>query len=146
MTVRPLTKRDVGFLTCACKDFPDAWNEEMLLSAFRAGNFYGFIAEEKTDGKITPVGFITFSMHVDTADLEDLFVEKTFRGQGIGKALIIKFIESAAKNGAKTLFLEVRESNFVAEKLYLSMGFSKLSVRKKYYFDGENAVVLKKEL
>lgn len=146
MNIRPITPSDIGFLTSARTDFPDCWNEEMLYSAFRAGNFYGFIAEESALGKVSPVGFITYSMNVDTADLQDLFVLKTRRGQGIGKALIKEFIFGAKERGAKKLFLEVRESNSVAQKLYLMMGFTKLSVRKKYYSDGENALVFIKEL
>ena len=146
MNIRSITPSDTAFLTSVRKDFPDAWNEEMLYSAFRAGNFYGFIAEEQTDGNIFPVGFITYSMNVDTADLQDLFVLNGYRKRGIGKALVKEFIEGAENKGAQKLFLEVRESNTVAQKLYLAMGFTKLSVRKKYYSDGENAIVFIKEL
>ena len=146
MKIRPLTPSDIAFLTSVRAEFSDAWNEEMLVSSFRSGNFYGFIAEEDTDGKTLPVGFITYSMNVDTADLQDLFVIKTCRGRGIGKLLLKEFVSGAGKKGAKKLFLEVRESNDIAQKLYFFMGFNRLSVRKKYYSDGENAVVLFKEL
>lgn len=146
MNIRPITPSDIAFLTSVRTDFPDCWNEEMLYSAFRAGNFYGFIAEETINGNIFPVGFITYSMNVDTADLQDLFVLKNRRGQGIGKTLVKEFIFGAKERGAKKLFLEVREGNSVAQKLYLLMGFNKLSVRKKYYSDGENAVIFIKEL
>ena len=146
MNIRPITPSDIAFLTSVRVEFPDAWNEDMLYSAFRAGNFYGFIAEEIINGETCPVGFITYSMNIDTADLQDVFVLKTRRGQGIGKALVKEFIFGAQERGAQKLFLEVRESNSVAQKLYLLMGFTKLSVRKKYYSDGENALVFIKEL
>ena len=146
MNIRPITPSDIAFLTSVRVEFPDAWNEEMLYSAFRAGNFYGYIAEETVKDETCPVGFITYSMNIDTADLQDLFVLKDRRGQGIGKALIKEFIFGAKERGAKKLFLEVRESNIIAQKLYLLMGFNRLSVRKKYYSDGENALVLSKEL
>lgn len=146
MNVRPLFESDIAFLTSACGDFPDAWNEEMLLSAFRAGNFYGFIAEETENGKTFSVGFITYSMNIDTADLQDLYVREDFRKGGVGYALLLNFIDDAKKRGAEKLFLEVRESNLPAIRLYEKAGFTFLSVRRKYYSDGENAVVLIKEL
>ena len=131
--------------------FSDGWTEDMLRSAFRAGNFYGFIAADTvfTDGdgaKEKVLGFITFSVAGDTADLQDLFVFPEERKKGAGKRLLAEFIADARLRGVNKLFLEVRESNSSAIQLYLSAGFYRLSVRKKYYDDGENALVLIKEL
>ena len=146
MNVRALKKSDITFLLSSRKDFPDLWNEDMLNSAFRAGNFYGFIAEERAGGKNLPIGFITFSVCCDTADLQDLFVKPDFRKKGVAKALVSAFENDTCERGVKKLFLEVRESNAPAIALYLSGGFKQISVRKKYYSDGENALVLSKEL
>ncbi|MBP5467517.1 MAG: ribosomal protein S18-alanine N-acetyltransferase [Clostridia bacterium] len=142
MILRPLNKDDIPFLVSARNTFPDAWDGKMLLSAFNAGNFYGFIAE--TDG--APIGFITYSVNIDTADLQDLFVVQNQRKKGVGGALIAAFIKDALIRGVKKLFLEVRESNTPAVNLYKKAGFTFLSVRKKYYSDGEDAKVYIKEL
>ena len=146
MNLRALTKNDTAFLISACNTFSDAWNENMLLSAFRAGNFYGFIAEENFGGENTPIGFITYSVNIDTADLQDLFVAEEYRGRGVGKALVSAFIDAAREKGVKKLFLEVRESNEAAIGLYALAGFKFISIRKKYYADGENAFIYVKEL
>lgn len=146
MNLRSLTRGDIPFLVSARKTFSDAWDENMLLSAFRAGNFYGFVAEKDADGKSVPIGFITFSQSSDAADMQDLFVSEPYREKGVGKSLVSAFISAAGEKGAKKLFLEVRESNFSAINLYKAMGFKFLSVRKKYYSDGENAQVFIKEL
>ena len=61
------------------------------------------------------------------------------RGNGVGKALVSAFVSEVKSRGVKKIFLEVRESNASAIKLYRSAGFTFLSVRKKYYADGENA-------
>ena len=137
-----LTEKDIPFLVSARDTFSDAWDERMLNSAFRAGNFYGFIAK---DGNLS-IGFITYSVNIDTADMQDLFVVKDYRKKGIGTALIAEFIKGAATRGAKKLFLEVRESNAPAISLYEKAGVTFLSERKKYYSDGENARVYIKEL
>ena len=141
MNIRPLYKSDIPFLVSAKATFSDAWDENMLNSAFNAGNFYGFIAE---DG--APKGFITYSVNIDTADLQDLFVTEDCRKQGVGKALIEKFIADAKARGINKLFLEVRENNAAAKRLYENLGFTCVSTRKKYYADGENALVYIKEL
>lgn len=142
MIIRSLNKDDIPFLISARETFSDAWDEKMLLSAFNAGNFYGFIAE--TDGR--RAGFITYSVSVDTADLQDLFVTISCRKKGVGTTLVAEFIKDAKLRGVKKLFLEVRESNMPAIDLYKKAGFTFLSERKKYYSDGENAFVLIKEL
>ncbi len=142
MMLRPLQKDDIPFLVFARNTFSDAWDEKMLSSAFNAGNFYGFVAQ--TDG--APIGFITYSVNIDTADLQDLFVAEDCREKGVGSALIAEFISDAISRGVKKLFLEVRESNAPAISLYEKAGFTFLSIRKRYYSDGENARVYVKEL
>ena len=142
MKIRALDKTDIPFLVSARDSFSDAWDEKMLLSAFNAGNFFGFIAE---DG-VLPTGFITYSVNIDTADMQDLFVAEIYRRKGVAYALIASFIKDAKSRGVKKLFLEVRESNTPAITLYKKAGFNLISVRNKYYSDGENALVLVKEL
>lgn len=146
MSLRALSEKDIPFLVSARETFSDAWNENMLLSAFRAGNFYGFIAEDLSDGKSLPMGFITYSVNFDTADLQDLFVAENYRGKGIARSLVSAFISAAGEKGVKKLFLEVRESNAAAIRLYEKAEFKRISVRKKYYADGENALIYVKEL
>ena len=54
----------------------------------------------------------------------------------------------AAKNGATTVFLEVRDGNTPAQKLYEKLGFLPIGVRRGYYDDAEggDAIVMKTEL
>ena len=146
MKIRALTVLDTPFLISAKETFPDAWNENMINSSFKAGNLFGFIAEESVNGKLSPIGFISYSVNIDTADIADLFVAETHRKKGVGNALISAFICDAEERGVKKLFLEVRESNIPAKKLYEKAGFTFLSLRKKYYADGENALIFVKEL
>ena len=53
-------------------------------------------------------------------------------------------MKECAARELKKLFLEVRESNLPAISLYEKYGFIKISQRKKYYKDGENADVMLK--
>ena len=55
-------------------------------------------------------------------------------------------LEEAKKRGVKRVFLEVRVSNSSAIMLYLTSGFRGLYARSRYYPDGEDAIVMVKEL
>ena len=59
--------------------------------------------------------------------------------------LIENAINELKNQDLNKVLLEVRESNLPAKNLYIKHGFEQISIRKKYYSDGENAVILIKE-
>jgi len=69
-----------------------------------------------------------------------------YHNKGIGNNLLENICSVLKIKGAKEVGLEVRMSNFSAQKFYLKRGFIPVWVEKGYYSDGENAFVLKKEL
>ena len=120
--------------------FPDGWDKKMLLDGLNNG-LLGIVAIDSDE----ILGFITYSKNIDFAEINDILVAPAFRRQGLAKQLL-KRIELILKDKTQKIFLEVRESNFPAISLYKSAGFKQISVRKKYYSDGENALVMQKEL
>jgi ribosomal-protein-alanine N-acetyltransferase len=68
-----------------------------------------------------------------SAELEGVFVDRAYRRQGIGSALVAACIAWAANAGATTVRLEVRASNAPALALYHRYGFSTTGVRRAYY-------------
>ena len=50
------------------------------------------------------------------------------------------------RTGAKSLYLEVRVSNAVARKFYAERGFVPTYLRKGYYENGEDAVIMEREV
>lgn len=137
-------EKDIDFIASAIEaGFADGWNKNMILSAINGGRFHALIAEE--NGEL--IGFLTYSNGLDGVfDLEDLFVMPTERKKGTGGALVTEFLERVKNCDGKKILLEVRESNRNAITLYEKFGFKKISVRKKYYADGENASVMIKEI
>ena len=138
--MRAIERKDVELLASVRESFPDAWNEEMLSSAFDGGRFFGFI-EEREEG----FSFVTFSLSIDTADIEDVFTSESLRRQGIAKALLLRALTFIKEKGKGRVLLEVNEKNAPAIALYSSLGFRRIAVRKKYYSSGD-ALVLEKEL
>ena len=121
--------------------FPDGWSKQSLLDGLNSANLNGITAFENDE----LLGFITYSVNQDFAELNDILVAPKARRKGIANALMGEFI-SLLKGQTQKIFLEVRASNESAQALYFKWGFCKLSTRKKYYKDGEDALVLQKEL
>jgi ribosomal-protein-alanine N-acetyltransferase len=67
------------------------------------------------------------------AELEGLVVERAYRRQGMGAALLSACASWAADQGASTLRLEVRASNVAAQALYQRHGFLAEGIRRAYY-------------
>ncbi len=137
--IRPLTVEDTPALVNSREFFPDGWNEDMIISAFNGGRLVGYVDYE--EDKIR--AYLTASITIDEADIESVFTFPEFRKKGIAFSLIQKFLEEYPN--LKKIFLEVRQSNIPAINAYKKAGFNQISVRKKYYSDGEDALILIKE-
>lgn len=85
------------------------------------------------DGRI--IGYAGAWLVIDEGHVTNIAVDQAYRGQGIGRLLTTSLMQYAANLGIAYLTLEVRASNLIAQNLYKSLGFIKVSVRKKYYED-----------
>nr|AGS53474.1 ribosomal-protein-S18p-alanine acetyltransferase [uncultured bacterium contig00038] len=75
------------------------------------------------------------------AELLRIAVEVAQRRKGLAKRLMNECVTYLSSKGVKSFHLEVRASNEAARKLYESLGWRQIRTRKKYYRDGEDAVV-----
>ena len=143
--ILPLDGRDFALITSA-KDmgYVDEWNKDMLLSALKNQNFYGLKVISDIN-KEEVLGYIHYSLSVDSMDINSVFVFPSFRRKGIAEKLLSAVVGTAKEKRLDKIFLEVRETNAPAINLYQKVGFNKVGKRKKYYFDGENAIVMAME-
>lgn len=108
-----------------------------LLDAWRGG------PQEPAEPPPRVLGFVGIWFMVDEAHITAIATRTSHRGRGIGELLLIGTIELALVRGARTVTLEVRESNEVAQSLYRKYGFDDSGVRKRYYTDNnENALIM----
>ena len=63
------------------------------------------------------------------------------KNNGYAKSLI-EYLQSYVKKQSKTLSLEVKENNLSAINLYTKLEFKVVYVRKHYYKDGQNAIIM----
>ena len=87
-------------------------------------------------------GYVGSWLTLPNAEILNLFVSEKYRGLNIGRLLMDEVITVCNENKIENLTLEVRVSNDYAIKLYEGLGFEKATVRKKYYENGEDALLM----
>jgi ribosomal-protein-alanine acetyltransferase len=92
------------------------------------------------------LGFVLGWVAADELELMDICVADTFRRRGIGRKLVEHQLSWAGARGAHVAHLEVRASNLGALVLYQTMGFHEVGRRHAYYSDGEDAMLLRREM
>ena len=131
----------ISELEKAC--FPkEPWSYRMLAECFENENFIGILCDD--GGNIAAYGGVTVAC--DTADIDNIAVDESYRGGGLGGAVLEALVAAAAERGAAKVFLEVRVSNTPAMLLYLRHGFSGVYARTRYYPDGEDCLVMVRTL
>ena len=91
-------------------------------------------------------GMVMARVAADEAEILTLAVLPEQRRQGVGRALLAEAVIVAAAHGAVAMFLEVALRNTAARGLYGAMGFTLVGQRRRYYADGDDALVLRKVL
>jgi len=76
-------------------------------------------------------------------EIHAVVVQPEARRGGLGRRLLEEAIARATAEGACAAFLELRADNEPAKQLYLRCGFALLDVRRGYYGDGTDALVLR---
>lgn len=90
------------------------------------------------------VGFCVLRCLGEEGELFNIAVSPACRGRGVGKALLDQVLAQGSRRGVKAVFLEVRKSNFAAQRLYLSRGFQQVGTRNNYYDEpAEDAVLMR---
>ena len=143
MTYRSWKFEDILKISVLEKEcFSDPWTYRMFVEGFSSKLFYGVCAVE--DGEI--VGYACETVLFENAEVDNIAVAESCRRRGVGKKLLKKLETEAKERGARVILLEVRVSNAPAMTMYLKEGFKGIYVRPRYYPDGEDAVVMQKEL
>ncbi len=121
-------------------DFDNFWSYNVLKQELENKNTTYVVAKENSQ----IVGFAGISVCFDEATLNNIVVKKSCRGRGIGGELLETLIELCADLNMKSLTLEVNSLNTPAINLYEKFGFKNLGIRKKYYNNSQDAIIMTK--
>jgi ribosomal-protein-alanine N-acetyltransferase len=91
------------------------------------------------------LAYCSFQTVVDEMHIHNLAVDPALQGKGLGRRLLRIALHLGARRGAERALLEVRQSNWAAQRLYRSLGFQGVAVRRGYYtHPDEDALILEK--
>lgn len=120
--------------------FPTPWSLDSFYYEMNENQYAHYIVAEH-EGQI--VGFCGLWNVIDAAQITNVAVTTSLRGQRIGETLMREAMRIAKDAGMDVMSLEVRVTNTVAQNLYKKLGFQEGGLRKKYYVDnGEDALVM----
>jgi len=94
-------------------------------------------------------GYGIMSVGAGEAHILNVCVRDEYRGRGFARRVLVYLLDRARAAGMYEAFLEVRPSNTAAARLYHSMGFEQVGVRRGYYqatVGREDAAVLRRVL
>lgn len=140
ITLRPMCAADLEeVLAIESASFSRPWTrthfEDELASPF--GHPVVALAP---DGALA--GYLCLKQVLDEAEILDVAVHQGFRGRGVGKALVQWALSFCRERGVELLLLEVRAGNAEAIGLYRRLGFGETGRRRKYYDNGEDAILM----
>ena len=138
--IRPAQATDVDDVSAIERAvFSDPWSAHDFGECVASGVLF-LVAEEHG----TVVGYVVAHEAADEGEILNLGVASAHRRHGLGRALIQGVVALLGKRGVRVVYLEVRESNAGARRLYQSLGFGEVARRARYYRRPvEDAVVLR---
>lgn len=155
MKIREATSRDLpGIVEIERLSFDNPWS----LDAFERElslPFSRLIVATKTANKTAAqtdgddaglIGFLCRWIVADECHILNVAVHPQMRQQGIGKRLMQHALAEARAKNAQVITLEVRRSNLAARSLYRKLEFQERRLRRNYYGQGEDAIVMELKL
>ena len=151
---RELTNRYASYLVACGAAEPeeptpegsDSEQEEDLPTWRRWGSKIHGLLGKQTQSDAEPqdiAGYVSVWYQGDEAHITEIAVRESLRGNGIGELLLIGSLRAAVEYGSKVMTLEVRVSNFIAQRLYEKYAFESVGIRKGYYSDNrEDAAIM----
>lgn len=129
--------------------FPSSWTAGQFSDAWKQAWFagYGIFHGSRM------LGYVTLSVLAGELEVLNVAVRPESRGKGLSRPLMAFALEDALQGnhlrrrglspqGWERGVLEVRTGNAPARALYASLGFTAAGLRRHYYGDGEDALVM----
>ena len=119
------------------KVFNDYWSLDLIKSEIIEKK-YSRVTVLELKKKI--IGYIFQRKIYDENHIINLAIDIPYQHKGYGKFLLMKILEKDSND--TNVFLEVKEANLPAVKLYIDLGFEEVDRKERYYSDGSNAIFM----
>ncbi len=140
ITIRRMQTEDLAQVCKIEKDaFSLPWSEKSFSESMARKDTVFLVALVSEE----VAGYLGCYCIAGIGEITNVAVKKSFRRQGIGGMLLQKLFEEGVTLETHEFFLEVRESNEAAVRLYSRQGFIKEGIRKNFYEKPvENAIIM----
>ncbi len=136
----PMNESDIDqILAIERASFPLPWLEQHFLDEINSPVAFPLTAFD-LDGQVT--GYICPMQVLDEGHILNVAVAPACRGTGVGRLLVQRVLDDCCASGGAFVSLEVRVSNVAAISLYQQLGFIEVGRRKRYYENGEDALMM----
>jgi [ribosomal protein S18]-alanine N-acetyltransferase len=124
--------------------FSEPWSRETFSAELSENDFSTIILARAKKRNIYPgiLGYCCYWVVSSEIHITNMAVHHQYRRKGIANQLMHHVIDEAEGTETELLTLEVRMSNTNAQNLYEKFGFHPIAVRKKYYPDHEDALIM----
>lgn len=141
VSIRKLEMEDLKWvLEIENSSFKDPWTKGMFEEEIKNGDFYVVKEGEKI------IGYGGFTKAMDEVSLVNLAISQDYRRKGIATKLLEHLIKMAKEKNIEKMFLEVRRKNIPAISFYHKNGFTERGIRRGYYEDREDAIIMGRKL
>jgi len=124
--------------------FVQPWDLSGFVAELTNPRSHGLVFREEAWGC---VGFAVYWRIGEEMEILNVGVDPARRRHGYGARLVEAMLARASRTGVRRAYLEVRQSNVAARRLYAVYQFEAVAVRRGYYQrDGEDAVIMRREL
>jgi len=130
ISIRWMIRRDmqeVVDIESKSSEYP--WPEDQFISALRARNCIGMVAEVDT----TIAGYMVYELLDKTIRLTNFAVHPTYTRHGIGTRMIAKLVNKLSTQRRTNVSLAVRETNLNAQLFFRACGFKATKVLREYF-------------
>jgi ribosomal-protein-alanine N-acetyltransferase len=149
--ISPVSLDDVGeVVAIERRAFSDPWSVQSFREALSHPAVFFVCARKAADRRSSVgevAGYVVAWFVADEGEIANLAVDPSGWGTGVGQALLDAALAEGRRRGTTAVYLEVRDSNERARKLYHSRQFEEVGRRRSYYqHPVEDAIVLRRML
>jgi ribosomal-protein-alanine N-acetyltransferase len=120
--------------------YPRPWSPSLFLSEISSGRSRCYLVAVGDHHVMGYGGLISYG---EEAHVTTIAVEPEQQRRKIGTRLLYELIRESQRMGAHAVSLEVRVTNWAAQRMYARFGFRPVGVRKGYYQEtSEDALVM----
>jgi ribosomal-protein-alanine N-acetyltransferase len=129
-----------GVMAIERQVYPRPWSPNLFIAEMNEDeNRAYFVA--KVDREL--VGYAGMICYGEESHVTTIAVDPRWHRNKIGTRLMYELVSTAIDMGARAVSLEVRVSNWGAQRMYGEFGFRPVGVRKNYYQEiGEDALIM----